>query len=59
MIGFDTAHGYNNDSHDEAYIKQQANIIKDLVDAYTTEDADRYAKEQIQLVIDKYKNYVL
>ena len=59
MIGFDTAHGYNNDSHDEAYIIQQANIIKDLVDAYTAEDANRYAKEQIQLVMDKYKNYLL
>jgi len=59
IIGFDTAHSYNNDSHDEAYIIAQANIIKDLVDAYTAEDASKHATEQIQLVMDKYKNYLL
>lgn len=59
IIGFDTAHIYNNDSHDEAYVTEQANVIKNLVDVYTAEDADRYAKEQIQLVMDKYKKYLL
>jgi hypothetical protein len=59
IIGFDTAHSYNNASHDEVYVTAQANVIKNLVDAYTAEDADRYAKEQIQLVMDKYKNYLL
>ena len=58
MIGFDTANGYNNDSHDEAYIIEQANIIKDLVDAYTADDARRYAHEQIKLVYSKFSKYL-
>jgi hypothetical protein len=58
MIGFDTAHSYNNDSHDEAYIIEQANIIKDLVDAYTADDARRYAHEQIKLVYSKFSKYL-
>jgi hypothetical protein len=59
IIGFDTAHIYNDDSHDETYVTEQANIIKSLVDAYTAQDASEYANEQIQLVMDKYKNYLL
>jgi hypothetical protein len=59
IIGFDTAHSYNNDSHDEAYVTEQANIIKSLVDAYTAEDANEYAKEQIELVKKKYEKYLL
>ena len=58
IIGFDTAHSYNNDSHDEAYIKEQANIIKDLVDAYTADDARRYANDQIELVKTKFSKYL-
>ena len=58
IIGFDTAHSYNNDSHDEAYIKEQANIIKDLVDAYTADDARRYAHDQIKLVYSKFSKYL-
>ena len=59
IIGFDTAHNYNNDGHDEEYVTQQANEIKALVDAYTAEDADVYAREQIRLVTDKFKKYLL
>ena len=58
IIGFDTAHGYNNDSHDEAYIIEQANIIKDIVDAYTADDARRYANDQIELVKTKFSKYL-
>jgi len=59
MIGFDTAHSYNNDSHDEDYVIDRANEIKLLVDEYTAEDANQYAREQIQLVTDKYSKYLL
>jgi hypothetical protein len=59
IIGFDTAHSYNNDSHDEAYVIAQANAIKALVDAYTDKDADVYAREQIRLVTEKYSKYLL
>lgn len=59
VIGFDTAHIYNNDSHDEAYVTEQANAIKALVDAYTDYDADAHAREQIRLVTEKYSKYIL
>lgn len=58
IIGFDTAHGYNNCTHDEAYVIKQANIIKDLVDAYTADDARRYANDQIELVKTKFSKYL-
>jgi hypothetical protein len=59
IIGFDTAHSYNNASHDEEYVTQQANAIKALVDVYMDYDADVYAREQIRLVTDKFKKYLL
>jgi hypothetical protein len=58
VIGFDTAHGHNNDSHDEAYVVAQADIIKDLVNAYTAEDARKYAEEQLELVKTKFSKYL-
>ena len=57
-IGFDTAHSHNNSSHDEAYVTEQANAIKLLVDAYTTEDAHNYAAEQIERVTNQYSKYL-
>jgi hypothetical protein len=59
VIGFDTAHSYNNSSHDEEYVTAQANAIKALVDAYMDYDAAIYAKEQIRLVTEKYSKYLL
>jgi len=59
IIGFDTAHSYNNGSHDEAYVTAQANAIKALVDAYTAEDAKLYAQKQISRVVTKYSKYIL
>ena len=59
MIGFDTAHSYNNASHDEDYVIDRANEIKLLVDEYMDYDADIYAREQIRLVTDKYSKYLL
>ena len=36
VIGFDTAHSYNDiNIHDETYVTAQANVIKSLVDHYT------------------------
>ena len=59
VIGFDTAHSYNNSSHDEAYVTAQANAIKALVDQYTDYDAHAYARERIRLVTEKYSKYLL
>ena len=59
IIGFDTAHSYNNSTHGVQYVTDRANEIKALVDAYTPEDANLYAREQIRLVTDKFKKYLL
>jgi len=59
VIGFDTAHSHNNDTHGMQYVTDRANEIKALVDAYTAEDASLYAVEQINLVIKKYYKYLI
>jgi hypothetical protein len=43
-IGFDTAHIYNNASHDEAWVTKKAEELKEIVDAYTLEDANNFYK---------------
>ncbi len=58
-IGFDTAHGYNNESHDEEYVTRKTNEIKKLVDAYTKEDADSFARKEIEILTNKFKKYLL
>ena len=59
IIGFDTAHSHNNDTHGMQYVTDRANEIKALVDAYTAEDASLYAGEQISLTIKKYSKYLI
>lgn len=58
-IGFDTAHSYNNPSHDEQYVTDRANEIKALVDAYTEQDAHDYAASRIQDVIVKFSKFLI
>lgn len=60
VIGFDTAHSYNNSIiHNEIYVTAQANAIKSLVDHYTYYDAHVYATKQIQSVVKKYSKYLI
>jgi hypothetical protein len=59
VIGFDTAHSWNNDTHGMQYVTDRANEIKALVDAYTAEDASLYAGEKISLTIKKYSKYLI
>jgi hypothetical protein len=59
VIGFDTAHSYNNDSHDEQYVIDQSNAIKALVDAYTVQDAHDYAALRISDVISKFSKFLI
>jgi len=59
IIGFDTAHSYNNSTHGVQYVTDKANEIKALVDAYMDYDADVYAREQIRLVTEKFKKYLI
>jgi hypothetical protein len=59
VIGFDTAHTYNNDSHDEEYVINRAREIKDLINAYTAEDAHKCALDAIDNVRRKFNKYLL
>jgi hypothetical protein len=60
VIGFDTAHSYNDSfTHNEVYVTEQANDIKSLVDNYNSYDAHAYATKQIQSVIKKYSKYLI
>lgn len=58
IIGFDTAHGYNNDSHDEQFVINQSEFIKSLVDAYTAEDARNYALNEIESFTARFSKYL-
>ena len=58
IIGFDTAHSWNDDSQDKEYVTLKANEIKDLVDNYTIEDAKQFAIEEIELFKEKFNKYL-
>ena len=59
VIGFDTAHSYNNSSHDEAYVIEETKKIKALVDAYTQEHANQEAIDCIESLRKKLKKYII
>ena len=59
VIGFDTAHTYNNDSHDEQYVINRAREIKDLINAYTAKDAHKCALDAIDNVRRKFNKYLI
>jgi hypothetical protein len=59
VIGFDTAHSYNNPTeHDEQYVISQTNKIKELVDAFTAEQARELAIKEIQRRHDNLISYL-
>lgn len=58
VIGFDTAHGYNNSSHDEAYVRNSCEEIKTIIENFTAKDAKAYAEEMISLYSLKFKDYL-
>jgi hypothetical protein len=59
VIGFDTAHSYNNSTHDEAYVIAETEKIKALVDAYTIEDAHKEAINCIANLRMKLAKYII
>jgi hypothetical protein len=59
VIGFDTAHSYNNSTHDEAYIIAETEKIKALVDAYTKEDAHKEASYYMSKVFNMLEKYII
>ncbi len=59
VIGFDTAHSYNNFSHDEAYVIAETEKIKAIVDAYTGKDAHNEVINYIDIVKDKFLKYII
>jgi len=59
VIGFDTAHSYNNSSHDENYVTSEAQKIKAFVDAYTLQDAHNEAINCIEKLRFKLLKYII
>lgn len=59
VIGFDTAHSYNNSTHDEAYVISETEKIKALIDAYTLEDAHSEAIDCISKLKFKLAKYII
>jgi hypothetical protein len=59
VIGFDTAHCYNNSTHDEAYVTAETEKIKAVVDAYTLEDAHKEAIDCIENLRLKLIRYII
>lgn len=59
VIGFDTAHIYNDSTHNEAYVTAEAEKIKALVDAYTIEDAHNEVIDCISNLRMKLAKYII
>tara|TARA_R110000782_G_scaffold179542_2_gene270237 strand:- start:1635 stop:2045 length:411 start_codon:yes stop_codon:yes gene_type:complete len=57
-IGFDTAHSWNNSSHDEAWVLEKTEELKICVNNYTEADAKSEAEKQILSTINSFKNYL-
>ena len=59
IIGFDTAHSWNDSRQDEQYVTAQAYKIKALIDAYTTTNAYEYAIKAIERTRETFSKYLL
>jgi hypothetical protein len=59
VIGFDTAHIYNNSTHDEEYVIAETEKIKALVDAYTKEDAHKEASDYMAKMFTNIEKYII
>lgn len=59
VIGFDTAHSWNNISNsDKAWVNAKAEEMLAIVNAYTMEDARAFAIEQVKLMNNKFSKYL-
>lgn len=54
-IGFDTAHSWNNSSHDKNYVEKETELLKLAVDNITTIELEDYKETLIQQKLDEIK----
>lgn len=55
-IGFDTAHSYNNSSHDKKYVEEKTEQMQNCVDAYTLDDVKKLKTQKITDYVIKINN---
>lgn len=57
-IGFDTAHRYNNATHDKEWVEKKTEELKVCVESYTKEHARQEAQEYIEKIKSQLKQYL-
>jgi hypothetical protein len=55
-IGFDTAHSWNNDSHNREYVKQKTMDLLNIVNSFTADDLAVLKYKLIKTFADKINN---
>lgn len=55
-IGFDTAHSYNNKSHDEAYVLAETQKLQEVVDAITDTEVQAFKNAMAIELEEFYKS---
>lgn len=58
VIGFDTAHSWNNSAHDKNFVEQKTNELKSSIDNYTILDAKKEVEIFFKELQTKFKNYL-
>ena len=56
VIGFDTAHSWNNESHNKKWVENEAKKLVDEVNSFTKKDAFNYIQSKIdKLILEQNK----
>ena len=58
VIGFDTAHSWNNSTHNKNFVEQKANELKNFIDNYTAIDAKLEVQKMFIDLRTKFKDYL-
>jgi hypothetical protein len=58
VIGFDTAHSWNNPTHDKNFVEQKANELKTFIDNYSIIDAKLEVQKMLSNLLTKFKDYL-
>lgn len=57
-IGFDTAHSFNNSTHDKNWVLNKARELKKCVDSFTTAEAKKVAEVYLENETQKIKRFL-
>jgi hypothetical protein len=57
-IGFDTAHSWNNETHNKDFVERKANELKAFIDSYTIINAKLEVQKMFEDLKVKFKNYL-